>query len=188
MHLQDDDRPDEQFIAAYRQTGSMEWMAPLFLRYSALVLGVCLKYLKNREEARDTTMQLFEKLPDLLMRHEITHFKAWLFATTRNHCLMILRSKKRHATEELPDYVMETWANMHPDNEFPEEDLEAMENCLARLNPAQQQCVRLFYLHKKSYAEVAEMSGLSVKAVKSNIQNGKRNLKICMEKHARLQR
>ncbi|GIV36580.1 MAG: DNA-directed RNA polymerase sigma-70 factor [Cyclobacteriaceae bacterium] len=179
---------DEELVAAYRQTGDMEWIGLLFGRYSALVLGVCLKYLKNREEARDATMQLFEKLPGLLLRHEISYFKGWLHATVRNHCLMILRSKKNEPLSPLPDFFMETAVATHLDEEFPEEDLIALERCLTKLNREQQQCVRLFYLEKKCYAEVAALTGYTLKAVKSHIQNGKRNLKICMKQHARLQR
>ena len=181
-------RADEELVAAYRQTGDMEWIGLLFRRYSALVLGVCLKYLKNREEARDATMQLFEKLPDLLLRHEISYFKGWLHASVRNHCLMILRSKKSQPLSPLPDFFMENAIAVHLDEGFPEEDLTALENCISKLNQEQQQCVRLFYLEKKCYAEVAALTGYTPKAVKSHIQNGKRNLKICMEQHARLQR
>ncbi|MCS6973133.1 MAG: sigma-70 family RNA polymerase sigma factor [Cyclobacteriaceae bacterium] len=180
-------RTDEELIATYRQTGSMEVVGTLFTRYSALVLGVCLKYLKNREEARDAAMHLFEKLPDLLMRHEIVFFKGWLYTTVRNHCLMILRGQKNKAIHDMNDFIVENAAIMHPDDGFPEENLAALEDCITKLNEGQQRCVRLFYLEQKCYAEVAELTGFTLKAVKSHIQNGKRNLKICMEQHARLQ-
>lgn len=183
-----DNRTDEELLLEYRQKGTMEIVGRLFMRYSALVYGVCLKYLKDREEARDASMQVFEKLPTLLSRHDIQYFKGWLYTTVRNHCLMMLRSRKNHFAQDLPDYVMEISYPMHQDNEFAEENLEALEDCLAKLVAGQQQCVRLFYLEQKCYAEVAEITGYTVKAVKSHIQNGRRNLKICMEKHARLQR
>lgn len=183
-----DNLPDEEILRAYRQTGSMEAVGQLFVRYSALVLGVCLKYLKDREEARDASMQVFEKLPELLLRHDIQYFKGWLYTTVRNHCLMMLRSRKNQIMNDLPDYIMETVPEVHQEDEWDEANRQALENCLSRLAENQRQCVRLFYLEQKCYAEVAEMTGYTLKAVKSHIQNGKRNLKICMEKHARLHR
>lgn len=183
-----DNRTDEELLTEYRQTGSMEVVGRLFKRYSALVLGVCLKYLKDREESRDASMQVFERLPELILRHDIHYFKGWLYTTVRNHCLMMLRSRKNHIVNNLPDFVVETVPEVHQEDEWDEANRQALENCLSGLAEGQQQCVRLFYLEQKCYAEVAEITGYTLKAVKSHIQNGKRNLKICMEKHARLHR
>jgi RNA polymerase sigma-70 factor (ECF subfamily) len=183
-----DNLPDEELLRVYRHTGTMEVVGRLFVRYSALVFGVCLKYLKNREEARDASMHLFEKLPKLLLHHDIQYFKGWLYTTVRNHCLMTLRSRKNHIVNDLPDFVVETVPEVHQDNVLDEARMEALEHCLSRLAEGQQQCVRLFYLQQKCYAEVAAITGFSLKAVKSYIQNGRRNLKICIEKHAQLHR
>jgi len=60
--------------------------------------------------------------------------------------------------------------------------LELMEVCLQELNKEQKQCVTLFYLEKRTYNEIADQTGFSLMQVKSYIQNGKRNLKILMER------
>ena len=57
-----------------------------------------------------------------------------------------------------------------------------MDEAMKELNPEQKQCVTLFYLQKKSYQEINEITGFSMLQVKSYIQNGKRNLKILIEK------
>jgi RNA polymerase sigma-70 factor (ECF subfamily) len=63
-----------------------------------------------------------------------------------------------------------------------EEKLELLEHCIATLQADQQTCVRLFFLENCCYNEIVSKTGLEWNQVRSHIQNGKRNLKICMEK------
>ncbi|HEY0653572.1 MAG TPA: sigma factor-like helix-turn-helix DNA-binding protein, partial [Chryseosolibacter sp.] len=64
-----------------------------------------------------------------------------------------------------------------------ESNLRKLEGCIETLPEEQRQCVKLFYLQKKCYKEITELTGFELNKVKSYIQNGKRNLKICMEKN-----
>ena len=64
--------------------------------------------------------------------------------------------------------------------------LAIVEDSLKELNEEQQQCVTLFYLKKKSYQQVSDMTGYNLLQVKSFIQNGKRNLKQIVEKKMKL--
>jgi len=179
-----DETPDIELIRRYKETGSMEVLGTLFDRYMALVYGVCLKYLKDREESKDAAMQVFEKLVEALRTHEVTWFKSWLYTTTRNHCLMQLRAQKGRNFEQTDSYVMEsTLASHQEDGQELEENLVKLERCLERLNQEQQQCVRLFFLQQKSYQQVSDATGFDFKQVKSHIQNGKRNLKNCLERN-----
>ena len=156
----------------------------LYSRYTSLVYGVCLKYLKDREEAKDAVMQLFEKLIDLLLKHEVENFKSWLYVTARNHCLMHLRAKKGKFMEEFSAHHMENQFLMHLEEEPEmEQNLTKLEKCIAELMSDQQHCIRLFYLDERCYKEIASTTGLDLGQVKSYIQNGKRNLKICMERN-----
>lgn len=162
----------------------MEALGILYTRYTAMVYGVCLKYLKDREESKDAVMQIFEKLASALHSHEITWFKSWLYATARNHCLMEIRSRKGKKFEEISTLVMESDDNPHPeDGQEMEENLVKLEKCIETLKHEQKRCVQLFYLEQKCYREITGETGLDFKQVKSHIQNGKRNLKSCLEQH-----
>jgi RNA polymerase sigma factor (sigma-70 family) len=173
---------DQELVQQYKETGSMEVLGHLYTRYTSLVYGVCLKYLKDRDEAQDAVMGIFEKLVDTLHEHEVTYFKSWLYVTSRNYCLMYLRAHKNKQTEELPPFLMESDALMHQEDATElEGNLVKLENCIEKLAKEQQQCVRLFYLKQKCYQEIGDETGYDLKKVKSYIQNGKRNLKICME-------
>jgi RNA polymerase sigma factor (sigma-70 family) len=175
---------DLELVAHYRESGDGNWLGMLYTRYTSLVYGVCLKYLKDRDDAKDAVMQLFEKLSTTLKTHEVTHFKSWLYVTARNHCLMQLRAKKGKITQEISPFLMETAPEVHLEeqNEM-EENLGKLEECIEKLNPEQKSCVRLFFLQEMCYKDITKLTGFDINKVKSFIQNGKRNLKICMEQN-----
>lgn len=168
----------------YKQSHEKEVVGVLFTRYTSLVYGVCLKYLKKREEAQDATMGIFEKLLESLLEYEITHFKSWLYVTSRNHCLMHLRAQKTKQTEELSPMLMETGSVEHLEDATEwEGNLVKLENCIEKLPTEQEHCVRLFFLQQKCYQEISTETKYTLNKVKSYIQNGKRNLKLCMERN-----
>jgi RNA polymerase sigma factor (sigma-70 family) len=179
-----DPESDEQLIASFRTTGDLRLVGTLFSRYTSLIYGVCLKYLRDRDEAKDTTMQLFEKLGDKLRNHEISSFRSWLYVTARNECLMQIRSKKGKFTKEFDPEVVENALLLHPEEDNGlETDLSRLTECIETLTGEQKKCVSLFYLEEKCYKDIAAETGFEMNKVKSYIQNGKRNLKLCMEKH-----
>jgi RNA polymerase sigma-70 factor (ECF subfamily) len=176
------ERSDAELIELFKLKSDPSAIADLFVRYSSLVYGVCLKYLKDRDEAKDAVMQVFEKLSQSLKDHEIEYFKSWLYSTTRNHCLMHLRAQKKIIQEEIGENVMETsFILHHVDETANETELTKLENCIEQLRNGQKDCVQLFYLKEMCYKEIVDQTGIELKKVKSHIQNGKRNLKICME-------
>lgn len=173
---------DSELLARYKSAGDLTVLADLFGRYTALVYGVCVKYLKDRDESKDAVMQIFEKLVPALREHNVENFKSWLYATTRNHCLMQIRSRKGKFTEEIPPYLMETAFAVHLEEEPAiEENLGKLSQCIEKLADEQRECVQLFYLEQLCYKDITVRTGFELNKVKSYIQNGKRNLKICME-------
>jgi RNA polymerase sigma factor (sigma-70 family) len=175
-------KSDNELILLYRKTNDLSVIGELYIRYISLVYGVCLKYLKDRDDAKDAGMQVFEKLIETLKNHEIENFRSWLYVSARNHCLMQIRGKKGKFKEETDVPDVESPLLLHPQEENELEDnLEKLEDCIKRLIDGQQECIRLFYLGEKCYREITVITGFELNQVKSFIQNGKRNLKICME-------
>jgi RNA polymerase sigma-70 factor (ECF subfamily) len=178
---------DLQLVTLYKETGDNNCVGVLFQRYSHLIFGVCMKYLKDEDDSSDASMQIFEKLLKDLKKHEIQQFKGWLHMVCKNFCLMQLRSgqtKLKHQKELYKDFagIMENDLGLHHSLEYTKElQLNYMEECMKGLNNEQRLCIELFYLQEKSYNEVAAMTSFSMNNVKSYIQNGKRNLKICIE-------
>ena len=174
---------DLLLVACYKKSGDSECMAELFERYNHLVYGVCLKYLNNREEAKDAVIQVFEKLMSDLKKHEVHNFSSWLHSVARNHCLMILRKKNRYHQHEIG---YKTEMHIVPKEDELEEvkikeiQLTLLEEAILNLNQEQRQCIELFYLKEKCYKEIEDITGFTPKQVKSYIQNGKRNLKLTL--------
>jgi len=150
-----------------------------------LIFGLCLKYLKDTTKSEDAVMQIFESLIKKLRVHKVDNFKAWLYTVARNHCLMQLRSAGKNAEISFDESFVENDLFLHQDTgEVNQEELlQQMEQCIEQLNDEQKICVRLFYLEEKCYKEIAEITAYTMNQVKSYIQNGKRNLKICMDKN-----
>ena len=158
-------------------------LGELYQRYMELVYGVCLKYYKEPESARDSVMLIFEELVVKLKKHEVDNFKGWLHQLAKNHCLMKLRSPRNLKTVEFRHELVQNEENVHLNGVLEkEENFKKLEFCLGTLTPDQQEAIRLFYLEGKCYNEIVEMTGQEWNQVRSFIQNGRRNLKICMEK------
>lgn len=175
--------PDRELVSLFRTSGNMEVLAVLFQRYMDLLYGVCLKYLKQPEAAKDAVMQIFEELVVKLPKHEVDNFKSWLYTLAKNYCLMQLRTPKNLKTTEFNPDSMQLEEEMHLNGvEVKEENLQKLERCLQTLSTEQKKAVELFYLQNKCYKEIAEATGIEWNKVRSFIQNGRRNLKICMEK------
>lgn len=172
---------DAELIDLYKQNADLKILAALYKRYMPLVYGVCLKYLKNEEDAKDAVMQLFEALISKLQNHTIENFKSWLHVVTKNFCLMQLR-KKPGKNVELNDDLMQLPAFEHHTDK--EAAFTILEKCLETLNHEQRTAIQLFYLEEKCYKDVAEITGYAPDKVRSHIQNGRRNLKICMDKNS----
>lgn len=171
---------DQELLQRFHGDHDNEWLGILLQRYTLLLLGVCMKYLKNEEEARDAVQQVFLKVIQELHKYKVDYFKSWLYMIAKNHCLMKLRDRQGKIPVELTDAPAE-----ETDTEallLNDVTLDLLEEALEELNTEQQQCVTLFYLEKKSYQQISEEKGFSLMQVKSHIQNGKRNLKITLEK------
>jgi RNA polymerase sigma-70 factor (ECF subfamily) len=180
-----DDLSDQELISRYKKNGDIKWVGKLYDRYAHLVYGVCLKYLQNREESKDAVMQIFEKIIEELRTHEVVNLKSWLYVVSRNFCLMEIRKRKKivdisEASEKNEDLFMESADDMHPIEERLD-DIK-LKKCLEELNNEQKRCIELFYYKEKCYKEISENTKYDIKKVKSYIQNGKRNLKNCMDK------
>lgn len=178
---------DTDLIKKFQASGDTYLFGQIFQRYLPFTYGICLKYLKSREESKDAVMQIFEKLQNDLKTHTPANFKAWLYVVSKNHCLMLIRKTKKNVEVSMSsiDHLsfMESYQELHHDGEDGIlKDHEKLQECLEQLPEYQKQCIELFYLKMHCYKEIVELTDHDLKKVKSYIQNGKRNLKNCMEK------
>lgn len=171
---------DVELLQNFYKDHDNKWLGILLPRYTLLLLGVCMKYLNNEEDARDSAQQIFLKVISELHKYKVDYFKSWIYRIAKNHCLMKIRDNKNYV--ELDEHIIPAEKeSIYNDSIEKDKLLSKMQDAIQQLNPEQRQCVNLFYLQKKSYAEIAEIAGLNLQQVKSHLQNGKRNLKLMME-------
>lgn len=173
---------DNELLEKYCESHHEELLVELYSRYLPLVYGVALKYLKNIPDAQDAVMQIWEELFEKVLKQEIKVFKSWLYVCVRNYCLIELRKKCGNFSLQLDEKFMEFCDDFNPrDEEFSQWQEKALKECLEALPEKQYTCIRCFYMEERSYKEIGQSTGLSLKMVKSCVQNGKRNLRICLE-------
>jgi RNA polymerase sigma factor (sigma-70 family) len=178
---------DPELIKLYKSGGDVNVLGELYAQYMEMVYGVCLKYFKEPEEAKDAVINIFEELVTKLKKYEVSNFKSWLYQLTKNYCLTKIRSRKSKPVTVDID-IMHLQANDHLDivaKEIEKEaQLDGMADCIEQLPGEQKHAIQLFYLEDKCYKDIADITETEVSKVRSFIQNGRRNLKICMEKKA----
>ena len=179
---------DAELVQKYRNSREPAYIGELFQRYTHLVFGVCMKYLKNTEESKDAAMEVFEKIMTELKRHEVENFKPWLYFVTKNHCLMKLRKEstlllhQEGFTRFYSDFMeFEGTAHLLNGKADDGQIAEFLKKGIGELREEQRQCIELFFFNNKSYEEIAQHTGYSMMQVKSFLQNGKRNLKIYLQ-------
>ncbi len=177
------DYSDEELLQAFRQSNDMKYFAELYTRFVPKLYGLCLKYLADREAARDAVMDIFQQLPEKIAQYEIANFNSWLYSVAKNHCFSRLKKENQVYFVKIEDAVVENDTFFsHNDKPQSEEEMEALEYCIETLTDEQKTSVKLFYLENRSYADICDMTGFALSKVKSYIQNGKRNLKSCILK------
>ena len=174
---------DQQLLEQFYSDHDPEWLGILLPRYTLLLLGVCMKYLKNEEEAKDCVQQIFLKAITELKKYRVDYFKSWIYMVAKNHCLMKIRDTHGKMPVELTERYLSTTDEPGETESLLQSDdaIEHMAEALKELSQEQQQCVTLFYLQKNSYQQISEKTGFTMMQVKSYIQNGKRNLRIMIE-------
>lgn len=174
---------DQELVILYHRSGDLKILGELYQRYMELVYGVCLKYLKDPEQSRDAVMHIFEELVSKLKKHEVENFRGWLHQVAKNHCLMQLRTPKNLKTVDISPLLMQNEEDVHLNGVMEkEENFKKLEKCIDSLSDEQKMMIKLFYLDGKCYNELVEITGRDWNHVRSAIQNGRRNLKLCMDK------
>jgi RNA polymerase sigma factor (sigma-70 family) len=178
---------DADLLAYFQRSGSALDLLPLYERHAELIYALCLRYLGSPQRAEDAGMETWEVLTDKLPKHDIGNFRSWLQTTVRNHCLMQLRREKRDPLQQADGAFMQSDRLLHLKDEpgHQTEDTRLLYHCIKQLKEEQRRCVQLFYLKKgESYQSIATELNLSIGSVRSHLQNGRLNLKICLEGRA----
>lgn len=176
--------PDQELLAEYKKTEEQFYLGELYTRYTHMVYGVCVKYLEDNELAKDAVMNIYTELIAKVLKHDIDNFTGWLYMLSKNHCLMQLRKQKQAIKVEFNINLMQNTEFEHLDAVLEKEkDFKLLEKCMEQLNLEQHKVITMFYLQQKCYNDIADITGIEWNKVRSLIQNGRRNLKNCMQQN-----
>ena len=181
---------DEELLAKYIKTNNQHWISQLFGRYVQLIYGVCLRYTPDVREAEDMTMEIYQKVAQKANKHKIGQFRSWVYVLSKNHCLEQIRKMTGKRTDSFDPAFMQLRTEFHPideqiDHQMQESRYLLVEDCLKQLSSLQQTSIRLFYYQNKSYVEIAQQIEDEVSQVRSYLQNGRRNIKKCVERKSK---
>ena len=76
---------DTELLERYYADKNQQWIGILLERYTLLLLGVCMKYLKDENEAKDAVQQINLKVLTEVSKYRIDFFKSWLYMVVKNH-------------------------------------------------------------------------------------------------------
>ena len=173
---------NEELLENYRQSADNEALGVLYERHLEMVFATCQRYLGDDATAQDAVLDIYEQLCEKVKLHDIQNFENWLFILTKNHCLMFLRKRKSNILIPIEEYnhLAASEEKSKEEYENVENEFQSLEICISRLPEEQKKAISLFYLEEKSYKEVSDIMNEDIAKVRSYIQNGRRNLKICM--------
>lgn len=178
---------DSELIAIYKKTSNPEIIGELYKRYTIFTFSICLKYFKNKDQATEAVLDIFEDLIEKLLNHNPENFRTWLYSVAKNYCLLKFRDKKIEYDIELLDFLKHDLVDDTEESKnqilIREKQISLLNDHIKELKVEQKICIDLFYIQDKSYKEIEEITGYSYNNIKSYIQNGKQNLKKILEKH-----
>ena len=184
LTLRDTTESDEELLLRFKKTGNSEYFGQLYNRYIPLIYGLSLKYLQDAGRAQDAVMDIFEELLPKIANYEIREFRTWIYSVAKNHAFHAINDPKQIKTVEIIPEIVESddSGSLFEEEEADEEHRKALHDCMEQLPDAQREAIRMFFLEDMSYADIVEATGFQLKSVKRHIQNGKRNLRICLDK------
>jgi RNA polymerase sigma-70 factor (ECF subfamily) len=180
-------KTDKELVGLYKNTVDTKIIGEFYNRYSHIVFGIAMKYMKDTDKAQDILLDVFHDVFENLLKYSVDDFKNWLLTITRNLCFKRIKDNEKIISLDYTGINNLSVNFMEKEAEFShhiekEKQYSNLKKALLQLKKEQKECVTLFYLQDKSYVEISNITGYPVKKVKSYIQNGKRNLSIIMNK------
>lgn len=192
--------PDIRLMLRVRNEDDPEAFAELVERYQHRVVGVMHHLLGNAEEAEDLAQECFLRVYRTRKKYRPkAKFSTWLFTIANNLALNVLRTRKRRPSVPLdvhesgplgPRPAEQILADKGhaPGHRLQQQELAAViRHALEGLNERQRMAVVLNKFEDMGYAEIAEVMGMSAKAIKSLLSRARTRLRevlqayVCMD-------
>jgi RNA polymerase sigma-70 factor (ECF subfamily) len=165
-------------------------------KYQHRLVAVLHHLVGNAEEAEDLAQEVFLRIYRARKKYRArAKFSTWLFTIANNLALNSLRSRRRKASVPLPssdsgplgprpaEQLVQDRAHQ-PSHRIQQDELAAIiRRALEDLNERQRVAVLLNKFEEMSYAEIADVMGLTTKAVKSLLSRARTNLREALQSY-----
>ena len=175
-----DVRDDDRALLGRIRRGDTAGAAELFERYAPALLRFADRLLSDRASAEEVTQEVFVKVISRANQYDgRAEVSSWLFAIAANACRDRRRRDRRATVVPLdavpePAHKGEGIESMLGDRQR----REAVRRALSALSEEQREALILARYHGLAYAEIADVLGISVGAVKTRIFRAVEALKI----------
>ena len=161
-------------------------------KHQDMVFGIAVRLLGDESEAQDMSQTVFLKAFERFDRlGENPSAGGWLRTVTTNLCLnhlsrirarwRLFSQRRPGESETEPSYEERLVARGSQEADLEQAEEHArLERAIRRLPRHQRVPLVLFHFEERSYAEIAELLGVSLGKVKSDIHRGRETLKKLM--------
>ncbi|MET0132150.1 MAG: RNA polymerase sigma factor [Kibdelosporangium sp.] len=172
----DSGQSDDATLVARSRDGDMRSYEALVRRYQGPMYRLALRMLGSRSDAEDTVQEVFLTVWRRLAQLQYdAAFVGWLYRTTTNRCLNVIRTRRRQVDAELDE--RESAPRTRPEHATEvSEQMNALGNALGGLTPQQRACWLLREVHDRSYDEIAQTIGVTTQAVRGRIARARAQL------------
>lgn len=176
----------ERHLVAAARRGSQDAYRELVLRYQRPIFSLVVRMVRSAPLAEDLTQEVFLKAFRALDSYDDRRkLSSWLFKIAHNATIDHLRRSSLSTVPlEEPESEGRDWGDRLEDSsvEAPDEahdrhELVALlESAIEELKPAFREVMLLRHGQELAYDEIAEVTGMSLGAVKTNLHRGRRAL------------
>ncbi len=178
---------DDELVLQF-QNGDEHAFDLLVKRYEKTVRKGCFRFLNNAEDARDAAQEVFIKIYYGLDQFKPNaKFSTWLYRIMVNHCLNVIRTRKRRSWLAKFSKESDDLEHSLTDDENPAAKLElserraAVQDAIAALDEKLKTAVILHKYQGLSYKEIADVEKISLSAVESRIHRAKKKLAVLLK-------
>ena len=191
---------DEQLMERLKQgqTGALD---ELYRRYARKLYAFCYNTMRfqNPQETEDLVHDVFVRVIKAArtFNPQKASFRTWMFRIARNHCIDVVRRKKRfqiiplgkraaqndHEEELAPEDTIADQGENVESSVIRTSVIEAVRDCVNELDNAdERQAIALYYLGGKVYREIGEILGKSTSMARNRVQSAQDKVKRCLER------
>ncbi|MFL5779312.1 MAG: sigma-70 family RNA polymerase sigma factor [Chloroflexota bacterium] len=169
------------------RSGDLDAFNDLVSLYQDQLFALIVRMVPDRDQAADVVQEAFFNAFRNLAAFRGGSVRSWLNRICVNAAMDTQRSRKRRPVQPYPELEDESWQPPAGADDDPErtavraERTRALADAMARITDDQRAAIVLYDVEGYDYAEIAEMSGVSLGTVKSRIHRGRLALRAILE-------